>query len=188
VAIHPRFGALLSGRKTKRIAIALLLASTGLAMADELTTDDHRYLQSEYGLTRDSDVFTRMTPIERTGLHELINGLRNDRARRDGAVKNWLYDAYTRECMAWAHEHSGEDCPRASDRTVEPGKQIADRICNVCHLFGSGLAPSFFRLAKQTEWDAKSVENALAHSHDMVPIALPDQERDRLAAYINSFR
>ena len=48
--------------------------------------------------------------------------------------------------------------------------------------------PSFFRLAGQRKWDARSMARALGHSHDMVPVALPDVERDRLAAYINSFR
>ena len=129
-----------------------------------------------------------MTPVERTRLHDLISGLRNDPTRRDDAVKSQLYDAYTRECDAWAPEHSGEACPPARDRTVEPGKQIADRSCNQCHLFGSGMAPPFAKLARQRKWDASSVGGALTHSHDMLPISLPDEERARLAAYINSFR
>lgn len=177
-----------SRQKTLRFAIALLLGSTGLAMAAELTPADYRYLLSEYGLAHDSDVLTGMTQAERTRLHGLIYDLRNDRTRRDDVVRNRLYDAYARECRAWAQGHNGEDCPPASDRTVEPGKQIADRICNQCHLFGSGMAPSFFSLARQKQWDANGVASALGHSHDMVPITLPDEERDRLAAYINSFR
>jgi len=188
VACDPRESALLSGRKAMGFAIALLLASTGLAMADELTPNDYRYLLSAFGLARDSDVLTTMTPVERTRLHDLVYGLRNDQARRDDAVRSQLYNAYARECEAWALEHSGEDCPPARDKTVEPGKQIADRICNQCHLFGGGMAPSFFRLARQRNWRASDVAHALAHSHDMVPITLPDEERDRLAAYINSFR
>jgi len=188
VVIDPHYSAMSLRRKTMRFAFALLLASTGLARAAELTPEDSRYLLSEYGLARDSDVLTSMLPIERTRLHDLIYGLRNDRTRRDDAVRNQLYDAYTRECEAWAQEHSGEDCPPAKDRTVEPGKQIADRICNQCHLFGSGMAPSFFRLARQQPWDARSVASALQHSHDMVPITLADEERHGLAAYINSFR
>jgi hypothetical protein len=182
------YSALLSGRKAMRFAVALLLVSTSLATAAELTPDDYSYLLSEYGLARGSEVLTTMTPVERTRLHDLIYGLRRDQPRRDDAVRNQLYDAYTRECEAWAQDHSGEDCPPARDRTVEPGKQIADRICNQCHLFGSGMAPSFFKLARQRKWDAKSMASALGHSHDMVPVALPDVERDRLAAYINSFR
>ncbi len=177
-----------SKRKTTRFVIALVLASTGLAMAAELMPDDYRYLLSQYGLARDSDILTGMTQAERTSLHHLIYGLRNDRARRDDAVSNRLYDIYKRECEAWAMEHSGGDCPPAKDKTVEPGKQVADRFCNLCHLFGGGMAPSFFALARQRTWDAKSVASALGHSHVMVPITLPDEDRDRLAAYINSFR
>jgi len=188
VASNPRDSALPFGRKAMSFAIALLLASTGLAMADELTPNDYSYLLSGYGLGRDSDVLSTMTPRERARLHDLIHGLRNDQARRDEAVRSQLYIAYTRECEAWALAHSGEDCSPARDGTIEPGKQIADRICNQCHLFGGGMAPSFFRLARQRNWDARAVAEALAQSHDMVPIALPDIERDKLAAYINSFR
>lgn len=177
-----------SKRKTTRFVIVLILASTSLALAAELMPDDYRYLQSEYGLTRDSDILTRMTPGERTSLHHLIDGLRNDRDRRQDAVSRRLYDAYTRECGTWALEHSGEDCPPAKDKAVEPGKQIADRFCNLCHLFGGGMAPSFFALAKQREWGAENVASALEHSHVMVPITLSHEERDRLAAYMNSFR
>ena len=157
-------------------------------MADELTPNDYRYLLSGYGLARDSDVLTTMTPVERARLHDLIHGLRNDQARQNDAVRSQLYVAYARECEAWAGAHSGQDCPPARDRTVEPGKQIADRICNQCHLFGGGMAPSFFSLARQRNWDASALAEALAQSHDMVPIALPEIERDRLAAYIDSFR
>ena len=173
---------------TARFAIAILLTSTGLALAADLTPTDYRYLQSEYGLARGSDVLTSMSPVEQTRLHNLIDRLRNDPARRDDAVRRQLYDAYTQECGAWAIDHGGEDCPPPRDRAVEPGKRIADRICNQCHLFGSGMAPSFFKLARKKPWDAKSVASALGHSHDMVPITLPDDEGDSLAAYINSFK
>lgn len=176
------------GRKTLRLAIALLVASTGFAIAAELTPADRHYLQSEYGLAGGSDVLSRMTAGERKRLHDLITGLRSDHARRDDAVRSQLYDAYTRECQAWAQGHGGEDCPPTREKTAEPGKQIADRLCNQCHLFGSGMAPSFFKLAAKRHWDAGIVANALAHSHDMVPIALPDEERAKLAIYINSFK
>jgi hypothetical protein len=188
VSIDARFTSMLSKRQSMRLALVLLLASTGIAIAAELTTEDYGYLQSEFGLARNNDILGTMTPVERTRLHNLIHGLKSDRNLRDDEVKGQLYDTYMRECTAWAEAHRGEDCAPASDRTVEPGKQIADRICNLCHLFGSGMAPSFFRLAKQRAWDAKSVAGALGHSHDMVPIALPADDNDKLAAYINSFR
>jgi hypothetical protein len=175
-------------RKTIGFAIALLLASAGIVMAAELTPADYRYLLSECGLAQDSELLASLAPGEKTQLHDVIYGLRREGDRRDEAVRSRLYEAYARLCQAWAQGHTGEDCPPARDETIEPGKQIADRICNQCHLFGSGMAPPFFKLARQGEWDAKSVENALGHSHDMVPIALPEAERERLAAYINSLR
>lgn len=179
---------ILRTRRAARFAIALLGASTGIAVAADLMPGDYGYLRSEYGLARDSDVLADMTPAERTRLHDLIYGFRTDRSLRDDAVRRQLYDVYTRECETWARDHGGADCRPAKDPTVEPGKEIADRTCNLCHLFGSGMAPSFFRLAQQTKWDANSVANALGHSHDMVPIALPTEERVNLSDYINSFR
>ena len=173
---------------TVRLAIALLAASTGLAVAADLTQDDYRLLQSQYGLQRDNDVLARMSAGDRQRLHDLISGLSGAPARRDESVRNYLYESYTRECDAWSRDHGTGTCPPAKDPAIEPGKDVADRLCNECHLFGSGMAPSFRRLAQQRNWDGGTVANALGHSHDMVPITLPAEERDQLARYINSFR
>jgi cytochrome c5 len=172
-----------------RFAALVLCASATLAsaVAAGLSADDDRYLRSTYGLGPESDVLTRMTPAERSRLHDLISSLKTVPAHRDAAVRKSLYDAYARECAAWAQDHA-QPCPPAKDAAAEPGKEIADRICNTCHLFGSGLAPSFFRLAGRQHWDASAVAGALQHSHDMVPINLPATERGQLAIYMNSFR
>lgn len=180
----------MSFRRLKTLPVLLLLfcASTALAMAAALTRDDDRYLQATYGIKPGNEVVADMTPAERAQLHDLIHGLRRDPTRREIAVQHFLFDAYRRECDAWARDHQGEECRPAQDAAAAPGKEIADRICNLCHLFGSGMAPSFFRLAQRQEWDAAAIAAALAHSHDMVPISLPQEERDALARYINSLR
>lgn len=176
------------GRNALKLAVFILLASTGLVLAAEPTKDDYRLLQSDYGLARDSDVLAGLNQNERTRLHDLLHGLKRDKAGRDDAVRGLLYEAYARECDAWAQRHPGEACRPASDPAARPGKEIADRLCNECHLFGSGMAPSFFQVAKRRPWDADALAQALQHSHDMVPVTLPADERDKLAAYIKSFR
>lgn len=176
------------GRTALKLAAAILLASSGLVLAAEPTKDDYRSLQSDYGLARSSDVLAGMSADERARLHDLLHNLRGDTAGRDDAVRSLLYEAHARECDTWARQHPGEPCRPADDAAVRPGQRIADRLCNECHLFGSGMAPSFFRIAKRRHWDADALAQALRHSHDMVPVTLPADERDELAAYIASFR
>jgi hypothetical protein len=175
-------------RISLKLVAAFLIATTSLAMAAEPTEGDYRQLREDYGLARDGDVLGGLTPAERAALHEALRPVGRDRADRDDAVRRVLYEAYARECDAWAERHPGEACQPAADPAARPGKAIADRDCNQCHRFGSGMAPSFFQLAKRRVWSADALGLALRHSHDMVPVALPDDARETLAAYIGSLR
>jgi cytochrome c5 len=169
-----------------RLAAAVLVASTGMALAAELTRDDDGYLASTFGLAPQGDVLSGLTPAEQSDFHKVISSMTG--SQRDDAVRDRLYAAHDRECDAWGQAHGLSGCGPAKDPAAQPGKDMADRICNDCHLFGTRLAPAFSHLAQQRDWDADAVGRALQHSHDMVPINLPPEERAGLAAYINSFR
>lgn len=169
-------------------AVVLLIASFASLRAAELTTSDYQYLLSKYGLARDSDILKNMAPAERWRLHDVIYNFRQDSANRDEAVRGELYESYERQCDAWAVDHNGQRCALAPDKTVAAGQQVADRNCNLCHRFGRSMSPSFFQLAQKRRWDANGVKLALSHTHDMVPLTLPETEYGDLAAYINSFR
>ena len=173
-----------------KIAFAVALAALTLARAasaDGLTQDDHQYFQKLLGLTPRSAVIAQLTPNEQQSLHSATNDLKLYPESRARQVKRYLALVYGRECKRWAAGHPGEDCSPASDRAIEPGKQISDKICATCHLFGTD-GQSFHDMANAKDWNSHKVEHALHHTQSMVPLKLTHEMLDQLAAYINSFK
>lgn len=173
-----------------KIAFAVALAALTLARAasaDGLTQDDHQYLQKLLGLTPQSTVLAELTPNEQQSLHSAIDELKTYPEGQARQVKRYLALVYPRECKRWAAGHPGQNCPPASDSAIEPGKQISDKICASCHLFGTD-GRSFHEMANTKDWNPHKVEHALHHTTGMVPLKLTPEMLDQLAAYINSFR
>ena len=169
------------------LALAVLLAGATAALAQGLTDDDSKYLQSTLGLGAQSAVITELTPNEQNALHSAINDLKLYPEHRELQVRRYLALVYPRECKRWAEAHPGQNCSPAADPTVEPGKEISDRICATCHLFGTD-GPSYRGMASERDWNPHKVEHALRHSRSMVPVKLTQEQLDKLAAYINSFK
>jgi hypothetical protein len=172
------------------VAFAILLAGSTAALADGLTADDYTYLQKLLGIDAQSAVIAELTPNEQNALHSAIADLTRYPESRDRQVKRYLELVYPRECKRWAQAnpgHPGQNCSPAADPAIEPGKEISDRICASCHLFGA-TAPSFHYMASERDWNPHKVEHALRHSRSMVPIRLTPEQLDALAAYINSFK
>ncbi|HVH77828.1 MAG TPA: cytochrome c [Stellaceae bacterium] len=167
-------------------AAALMLATTA-AFADGLSQDDFAYLQKTLGLTAQSAVLKELTPNEQGALHSAINDLHLYPESRDRQVKRYLALVYARECKRWVVGHDGQNCSPATDPAIQPGKEISDKICATCHLFGSD-GRSFHDMASDKEWNAHKVEHALRHTPAMVPLRLTPEMLDQLAAYINSFK
>jgi hypothetical protein len=175
----------------KRIVFGVALALVGVAaaFADGLTPSDDQYLQKTLGLTAQSAPIAELTPNERNALHSAIDDLKTYPEGRDRQVRRYLSLVYPRECGRWAEAHPGQwQCSPATDATAQPGKEISDRICAECHLFGTDSAPSYWHMAHERDWNAHKVQHALRHSPSMVPIKLTDDMLDQLAAYINSFK
>ena len=174
-----------------KFAVAVALATLALvraASADGLSPDDLKYLQSAQGLTPQNAVIAELTPNEQQSLHSAIDELKTYPEGRDRQVRRYLALVYPRECKRWAEAHPGQACSPAADPAVEPGKAISDRICASCHLFGTGSAPPYRKMANERDWNAHKVEHALRHSPSMVPLKLTQTMLDQLAAYINSFK
>jgi hypothetical protein len=169
------------------VAAAFLLAGSSLANAEGLTADDFAYLQKMLGLTAQSSVIAELTPNEQQALHSAIADLTHYPESRDRQVKRYLELVYPRECKRWAAAHPGQSCSPAADAAIEPGKEISDRICASCHLFGS-VAFTYRAMANAHDWDAHKLEHALRHTQGMVPIKLTQEQLDALVAYINSFK
>lgn len=169
------------------VAFAILLAGSTAALADGLTDDDYTYLQKLLGLDAQSAVIAELTSNEQNALHSAINDLTRYPESRDRQVKRYLELVYPRECKRWAEAHPGQKCSPAADPAIEPGKEISDRICASCHLFGS-VAFTYRSMANAHDWDAHKLEHALRHTPGMVPIKLTQQQLDQLTAYINSFK
>jgi hypothetical protein len=169
------------------VAIAMLVTA-GTALADGLTPDDFKYLQGLLGLTSQSQVITELTPNEQNSLHSAIDDLKTYPEGRDRQVRSYLSLVYGRECKRWAAAHPGENCSPASYAAVRPGKEISDKICASCHLFGTDAAISYHQMANEKDWNAHKVQHALRHTPAMVPLKLTQDMLDQLAAYINSFR
>ena len=173
-----------------KIAFAVAFAALTLARAawaDGLTQDDHQYLQKLLGLTPQSAVLAELTPNEQQSLHSAIDELKTYPEGQARQVKRYLALVYPRECKRWAIGHPGQNCSPASDPAVEPGKQISDRICASCHLFGTD-GQSFRGMANAKDWNPHKVEHALRHTPGMVPTKLTPEMLDQLATYINSFK
>jgi cbb3-type cytochrome c oxidase subunit III len=168
-------------------AAVVLLGFSTAALADGLTDDDYKYLQSKLGLTAQSAVIAELTPNEQNALHSAIADLSVYPESRDRQVRRYLALVYPRECKRWAEGHPGQSCSPASDPAVEPGKEISDRICASCHLFG-GVGVSYHEMASKKDWDAHKLEHALRHTQGMVPIKLKPDQLGALVAYINSFK
>jgi hypothetical protein len=169
------------------VAVATL-ALARLAVAQGLTPEDFKYLQETQGLTPQSAVIGELTPNEQQALHSAIDDLKTYPAGQTRQVRRYLTLVYGRECKRWAAAHPGQKCSPAADPAVEPGKEISDRICASCHLFGTETAPSLRRMAGQRDWDTHKVDHQLRHNHEMVPLQLTPDMLNELAAYINSFK
>jgi hypothetical protein len=169
------------------VAFAILLAGSTAALADGLTADDYTYLKTLLGLDAQSAVIAELTPNEQNALHSAINDLTRYPESRDRQVKRYLELVYPRECKRWAAAHPGQNCSPAADPAIGPGKELSDKVCATCHLFGA-TAPSFHYMASERDWNPHKVEHALRHSRGMVPLKLTQEQLDALAAYINSFK
>jgi hypothetical protein len=169
------------------IALAILILGSGIARADGLTADDFTYLQTLLGLTSQSAPIAELTANEQQALHSAINDLKLYPESRDRQVRRYLALVYPRECKRWAAAHPDQKCSPAVDPAAQPGKEISDRICASCHLFGSD-GRSFWDMAHERDWDPHKVEHALRHTPSMVPLKLTPEMLDRLASYINSFK
>jgi len=172
------------------LAIAVTMMSTSAALAAALTESDYRYLGEEYGLALDGETIRDLTVDEQAKLHDLINdpALKASPYTRDQNVADFLFAAHMRECSVWALSHGGPQCPPSSDASAEPGKEIADRQCNACHLFGTPAAPSFFKLAREGKPNQQALADVLDHGHTMSPITLTPAELQELIVYIRSLK
>jgi hypothetical protein len=178
--------------KTAAIIFALvaIMMAAGPALAAKLTPSDDRYLQSEYGLSPDSEIIKDLSADEQSKLHDFINdpAFRQYPSIRDHNVADFLFTSHMRECNVWALSHGAPDCPPTSDAGAEPGKEIADRQCNACHLFGTMDAPSFHKLAADGKLNAQGLADSLSHGHSMSPITLPSAQISELIVYIRSLK
>ena len=172
-------------------AAAALLGFSTIALADGLSDDDYKYLDKLLGLNAQSAVLVELTPNEQNALHSAINDLKLYPESRDQQVKRYLALVYPRECKRWRDANPGrpadQTCSPATDPAIDPGKQISDRVCATCHLFG-GTARAYRSMATDKIWDQHKLEHALRHTQGMVPIKLKPDQLDALVAYINSFK
>jgi hypothetical protein len=169
-------------------AVMAMLTVAGAAFAQGLTPEDYKYLQATHGLTAQSPAIAELTPNEQQSLHSAIDDLKTYPEGRDRQVRRYLALVYGRECKRWGEAHPGQNCSPAADPAAQPGKEISDRLCAQCHLFGTDSAPSYRKMASERDWNAHKVEHALRHSPGMVPLKLTQDMLDKLAAYINSFK
>lgn len=174
-----------------KIAFAAALAAllvTRAAGAAGLTPADYKYLRTTLGLTPQNAVLAELTANEQQSLHSAIDDLKTYPEGQARQVRRYLALVYRRECKRWAEAHPGQDCSPAADPAVQPGKQVADKLCAECHMFGTDTAPSFRKMAGDKDWNSHKIEHALRHSTSMVPLKLTPEMLDELAAYINSFK
>jgi len=172
------------------LAVAAVMMAASAALAAPLSDSDNRYLRDEFGPALGSDMIKDLSADERTRLHEIINDpyLKSYPYARDHNVADFLFGVYMRGCSVWALSHTGPECPPASDAGAEPGKEIADRQCNACHLVGTMDAPSFYKLVKEGKLSEQELTAALDHGHMMSRINLSPAQISELIAYTHSLK
>lgn len=170
-------------------AFLLMLLAAGSAFAADLTADDYVYLKAHWGLERDGYVAKTFSGEEQAELHELINDplYKDYPSTIENQVADYLFQIES--CFTWVESHSSsQPCPQAANAAALPGKRVADRSCNPCHLTGTADAPSFFKLAQQGGWTEQRLAEAAASGHRMSPITLSKSEFHDLADYIASLK
>jgi hypothetical protein len=165
--------------------LALTMLTAAAAFAAGLTDADLTYLHDHWGLKRDGTVVKNLTAAEQVELDSLINDpiFRGRWHSIENQVGDYLFKIET--CTDWS---GAGPCPNAPGPNDPPGRRIADRNCISCHLVGTAVAPSYFRLSKSGGWTAARLGDALASGHYMSPITLSEAELHDLANYIASFK
>ena len=177
-------------RRPAALMTAILLVTGTAAFAAALSAGDRGYLRNNFSLAPDSTILQGLTAAEQDRLHGLINDAsfrERPEALRDN-VADFLFDAYMRQCSIWSLSHGSPACPPPADPRLAPGKELADRRCNACHLFGTSEAPPFFKLARDKALTEQRIADAVAHGHAMSPISLQPGEVRALFAYIGSLK
>jgi len=158
--------------------------------ADPLTDSDANFLSDQFGIKRGDDFAKRLTARDRSKLHGAISarGRGEHPLVRNAIIANQLVSIYRHQCAEWARRHSSPVCPPASDARVQRGKEIADRVCNECHLFGTGDAPAFFNFARNADLTGQRVAAIGKHDPRMSDIHLSAEEIREIVTYINSLK
>ncbi len=172
------------------LAVAAAIMAASAALAATLSESDNRYLRDEFGSAVGGDMIKDLSADERARLHEIINDpfFKSYPQSQAYNAGNFLFGIYMRRCSVWALSHTGPECPPASDAAAEPGKEIADRQCNACHLVGTMDAPSFFKLEKEGKVNEQELSAALDHGHMMSRINLSPAQIGELLTYIHSLK
>ena len=172
------------------LVLFLTATAPALAAASGLGEGDYRYLQTNFGVGKDSFTLSNVGAEDAARLHELINdpAFKDYAKSRERSVGDYLFGVVMRTCQNWQLTHAGGSCPEVTDARLEPGWLVAERNCIACHLTGTTAAPSFFRLAQSGTVTEKRLADALAGGHQMSPITLSAEQLRNLALYINSLR
>ena len=169
-------------------AFALALAcATAAVAADKGGSSDEAYLNETFGVH--ANLPLTLTPSDLAGLHDIISDpvTRGYPGIRDARVQSFLYELYQRQCRAWSQANVAPECPPVA-ATLQPGKDVADRQCNTCHLFGTAETPAFFSMARKGTIDEQSLSAALAGGHRMSPISLTGEQIHQLVLYIRGLK
>jgi len=169
------------------LAASLLMPRPGVAAG--LDDSDGKYLRSHFGTDATAYV-DKLADREKAKLHELINDPNYKDYPEIAAdnVAQFLFEAHTRYCGNWHESHAAQLCPPPADPALLPGKEIAERSCNTCHLYGTIETPSFYRLAQQGGLTAERLATSLASGHRMSPITLAPDQVESLTRYIRSVK
>ncbi len=172
------------------LAVAAVMMAASAALAATLSDSDNRYLRDEFGVALGSDMVKDLSADEQARLHAIINDPSFKPYPQSQAynVGNFLFGVYMRRCSVWALSHTGPECPPITDAGAEPGKEIADRQCNACHLVGTMDVPSFYKLVKEGKLNEQELTAALDHGHMMSRINLSPAQLSELMVYFRSLK
>ena len=157
--------------------------------AASLAARDYEFLQKEFGFARDGFVLKNISGENMDRLARIMHdpNLTGSSETLRLNLLTLLFYIERNTCYEWEQTNHSSPCPEVGDPRFRSGWAVAEHSCIPCHLTGTTVAKSFFKMAREKSVDEHLLATALGSEiHPVSRIGLSQQDLRELVAYINS--